>query len=441
LGLGVRYGGVPLPTKTFEIDGDLELPKTPFPEIVDFVVSELDQILDDLPNKEDATGSDFGRITKGAAIGLKIRALMFSASPLFDVTGNGVDETKWQLVADACEELFDLNQYSLSSDYKDIFNNAMNTEVIFFKQFIGQFGTVQWYGIDGFSHWRGGHDMNRWQFPSGIGFLGWTSENPRQDFVDQYETLSGHIPVLGYTKGAEDEEIGATLAVPIYNSAATDFNPDHPYENRDPRFGYSIQHDGQFFKNRELEFWEGGLDSRDPVVNPEGHWNGPRIGYGTRKFLQETWSPLSTVGSSQPWIYMRLAEFYLTYAEALYHTGSPGMAVDYVNMVRGRPGVEMVPIDASGDLLGKIKHERKIELAFESNRFFDAKRWLDAAEDFSKDIIGVRIDKDPNTNEKTYRYYYFDQIGTRSFPESHYFWPIPNYEIIKTSLEQNPGYN
>ncbi|UAM97992.1 RagB/SusD family nutrient uptake outer membrane protein [Polaribacter litorisediminis] len=440
LGLATRYGAIPLATQTFKIDGNLDLPRTSFPEIIDFVVSELDEIIDDLPSNAEVTGADFGRVTKGAGLGLKIRALMFNASPLFDETGNGQDASKWQLVADACEDLFDLNQYSLSSDYKDIFNNAKNPEVIFAKQFIGQFGTTQWYGIDGFSHWRGGHDMNRWQSPSGVDFLGWTSENPRQGFVDQYETLSGHIPVLGYTLGSYDDELEANLAIPIYNPEARDFNPDNPYQNRDPRFEYSVQFDGQFYKTRELEFWFGGLDSRDPINNPDGYWNGPRIGYGTKKFLQETWSPQSTAGSFQPWIYMRLAEFYLTYAEAQYHIGGAGIAVDYINLVRSRPGVEMPSVDASGDLLEKIKHERKIELAFESNRYFDAKRWLDAEEDFGKDVIGVRVDKVPNSNNKSYKYYYFDQIGTRSFPKSHYFWPIPNYEIVKTNLQQNPGY-
>lgn len=441
LGLAIRYGDVPLVTKTFDINDNLDVPRTPFPEIIDFVVTELDEIIEYLPNKSEVTSADFGRITKGAAIGLKIRALMFNASPLFDETGNGQDASKWQLVADACEDLFELNEYSLSSNYKAIFDNAMNPEVIFAKQFIGQFGTTQWYGIDGFSHWRGGHDMNRWQSPSGVGFLGWTSENPRQSFVDQYETLSGHIPILGYNVGAYDGELSANLAVPIYNPAATDFDPANPYKNRDPRFGYSIQHDGQFYKFRELEFFlPGGKDSRDPIANPDGHWNGPRLGYGTKKFLQESWSPESTSGSFQPWIHMRLAEFYLTYAEASYHTSNNGRAVDYINLVRGRSDVNMPPINASGDLLKKIKHERKIELAFESNRYFDAKRWLDAETDFAKDIIGVRIDKNSNTNMKTYRYFYFDQIGTRSFPESHYYWPIPNYEIIKTNLEQNAGY-
>lgn len=439
LGLAVRYGDVPLITKTFDIKDNLNVPRTPYPEIFDFVVKELDEIIPILPNV--AEGKDFGRVTKGAALGLKIRALMFNASPLFDKTGNGNSSSKWQLVADACEDLFDLNQYSLSSNYRDIFVNARNPEVIFAKQFIGQFGTDQWYGVDTFSHWKGGHDMNRWQSPSGDGYYGWTSENPRQDFVDQYETKLGHIPVLGYTVGGDDSQLSAKLAIPIYNPAATDFNPDKPYENRDPRFGYSIQYDGQFHITRELEFWFGGKDSSDPVGNPKGYFSGTKLGYGTKKFLQESWNSESTAGSFQPWIYMRLAEFYLTYAEANFHIGNTTKAVDYVNLVRARTGVNMPPINASGDLLKKIKHERKIELAFESNRYFDAIRWKDAEVDFAKDIVGVRIDKNSTTGVKSYRYFYFDAIGTRKFPKSHYFWPIPNYEMIKTNWQQNPGYN
>lgn len=138
---------------------------------------------------------------------------------------------------------------------------------------------------------------------------------------------------------------------------------------------------------------------------------------------------------------MRLAEFYLTYAEAQYHLNNLSVAVDYVNMVRSRSGVNMPPINSSGDLLAKIKHERKIELAFEGNRWYDARRWMDAQIDFAKDIIGVEVLRNPSNGSKSYRYFYFEGgTGKRSFPVNHYLWPIPIEEIQKSNLEQNPGY-
>lgn len=424
-----RYGGVPLVKSTFELGSSFDIQRSSFEECVQFIVEELNMAIEGLSNKDEAVELEFGRITKGAAMGLKIRALLFNASPLFNETN---DETKWQHVSDACEELFDLGQYNLSADYQGLFLSAMNPEVIFFKQFINQFGFELVDEVsDFYFHYRGGHSIDEWRFPNGDG--GWISENPRQEFIDQYEmTFSGVIPVLGYSGNSSN-------LTPIINPEAFDYNPNQPYANRDPRLGYSVLHDGNQFKGRELEFWDGGKDSRNTDV--DFWWNGSRLGYGIRKSLDESWSLDSGTGSNQPWIYMRLAEFYLTYAEAQYHLNNLPVAVEYVNKVRSRQDVNMPPIDASGDLLRKIKHERKIELAFESNRWYDARRWLDAEVDFAKDIVGVEIIRNPLDASKSYRYFYFeDGIGNRSFPQNHYLWPIPIEEIQKSNLEQNPDY-
>jgi hypothetical protein len=423
-----RYGGVPLIKETFELDSNFDVPRSSFQECVEFIVNELDLAIQDLPRRNESVELEFGRITKGAAIGLKIRALLFDASPLFNETN---DQSKWRSVSDACEQLFNLSEYSLSSDYQGLFLNPMDSEVIFFKQFIDQYGfEVVDVLSDYYFHYRGGHSIDEWRFPNGDG--GWISENPRQEFIDQYETISGVIPVLGYSGIASN-------LVPNINPAATNYNPNNPYENRDPRLKYSVLYDGTVFKGRELEFWDGGKDSRDTDV--DFWWNGSRLGYGIRKSLDENWELNSGTGSDQPWIYMRLAEFYLTYAEAQYHLNNLSAAVDYVNMVRSRSGVNMPPINSSGDLLAKIKHERKIELAFEGNRWYDARRWMDAQIDFAKDIIGVEVLRNPSNGSKSYRYFYFEGgTGKRSFPVNHYLWPIPIEEIQKSNLEQNPGY-
>lgn len=423
-----RYGDVPLITETFSVNSNFDVSRTSFDDCIEFIVSELDLAINDLPNREEAMGDAFGRITKGAALGLKIRALMFHASPLFNSSN---DNNRWKLVSDACEELFNLDQYSLSSDYQGLFLNPMDSEVIFFKQFINQYGFELVDVLsDYYYHYRGGHSIDEWRFPNGDG--GWISENPRQEFIDQYETTSGHIPVIGYAGPANDLQ-------PVINPEASSYNPGEPYLNRDPRLKYSVLYDGTEFKGRQLEFWYGGKDSRDPDV--DYWWNGNRLGYGIRKSLDETWELNSGLASDQPWIYMRLSEFYLTYAEAQYHLGNSSVAVEYVNRIRQRPGVYMPPISVSGNLLEKIKHERKIELAFEGNRWYDARRWRDAEVDFAKDIVAVQVIKDSNTGNKSYRYYYFEGgTGKRSFPEHNYLWPIPIEEILKSNLQQNTGY-
>lgn len=429
-----RYDGVPLIKKTFNLNSNFDVQRASFDECVQFIVSELDTAIEDLPNKADSMGQNFGRITKGAAVGLKIRALMYNASPLFNTTN---DVSRWQPVADACEQLFDLNQYSLSSDYKGLFLNAMDPEVIFFKQFLAEFGTLNSIDIlsDFYYHpdYAGGHNIDQWRFPNGDG--GWVSENPRQEFVDEYETKTGKIPVKSYA-GLDSKNLQ-----PIYNSDITlaDFDPNNPYANRDPRLEYSVFHDESTFKDRQLEFWAGGKDSR---TSDENSNNGSQLGYGIRKSLDESWSVKSVPGASkQPWIYMRLSEFYLTYAEAQYHLGNSAKAVEYVNLIRARSGVNMPAINSSGDLLAKIKHERKIELAFEGNRWYDVRRWKDAEKEFSKDIVGVEVIKNAGTGAKSYRYFYFDGAkGKRSFPEYQSLFPIPIEELRKSKLEQNPDY-
>ena len=127
----------------------------------------------------------------------------------------------------------------------------------------------------------------------------------------------------------------------------------------------------------------------------------------------------------------------MTYAEAQYHLNNPSLAVQYVNLVRARSSVNMPAITGGSDLLEKIKHERKIELAFEGNRWYDARRWRDAQVDFSKNAIGVEVIRNASTGQKSYRYFLHQQ---RSFPENHYLWPIPIEEILKSNIAQNPGY-
>lgn len=412
-----RYGDVPLLRETLKLEDDLLIERSSVEEVIAFVTEELDSAIPNL--KENHSGNDFGRVTKAAAIGLKIRALMYDASPLFN---SSQDMSKWQKVADACEDLFAINN-QLSDDYQGMFLNPSDPEIMFFKQFrkdaVYDFNTSN--GIDYF------------RYPSGFGGqLGWAGEHPNQVLIDAYETLEGEIPVLGYS-GQSDN------LTPIFNPAATTYDPDDPYQNRDPRLSYTILYDGAFFSGREVEFFEGGKDSADP---PDGNNanNTSTTGYGVRKNLDESWTLDSGESSDQPWVYMRLAEFFLTYAEAQYYLGNPLVAEEYVDKVRSRVGVEMPPIANSltgMDLLSKIKHERQIELAFETNRWYDSKRWKDAVRNFSQDIIGVEITKDEFTGERSFRFYTQHE---REFPEYQQFWPIPFSEITKTNLQQNPGY-
>ncbi|MEY3243050.1 MAG: hypothetical protein RIR11_4489 [Bacteroidota bacterium] len=418
-----RYGAVPLLTSTVTVEeAEQIMDRTPVAEIVAFIDAELSQAANDLPTKH--AGGDFGKATKGAALALKARALLYGASPLFKTSSM----EDWQKVATACEDLFNLGEYTLSSDFQGMFLNVQDPEIIFSKQFAEIQGPRVNFQL-GYYTPSGGHFIEEWRLPNGN--AGWSQDNPLMNLVDEFETLSGEIPVIGYT-GDENN------LTPLLNANATDYDPADPYKNRDPRLAYSIFYDGAILNDRAVEFWECGTDSRCESV--QFWWNGALIDHTIRKGLNLSWKPGAGVASTTPYIYMRLAEFYLTYAEAQYHLGNTGLAAQYVNMVRARPDVNMPPIESAqtgSGLLDKIKHERKIELAFEGNRWYDARRWLDAERDFARDAVGLNVIKDVNTGTKTYRYFIQQQ---RSYPLSHYLFPIPEEEMNKTNWTQNPGY-
>lgn len=418
-----RYGAVPLLKNSVTVKeaGEIQA-RTPVSEITAFIDTELSESANNLPKTYE--GGDFGKATKGAALALRARALLYGASPLFGSSSTA----DWQKVSDACEDLFDLGSYSLSSNYQEMFLDVHDSEIIFFKQFVGIQGPEINFQL-GYYMPSGGHNIEEWRLPNGN--AGWSQENPLMNLIDEYETIGGEIPVVGYSG---DE----TNLTPVLNSNANDYDPANPYANRDPRLTYSIFYDGSTLNDREVEFWECGNDSRCESV--QFWWNGALVDNTIRKGLNLSWKPGNGLASTTPYIYMRIAEFYLTYAEAQYHLGNTATAEQYVNMVRARPGVNMPPIETSqtgSSLLRKIKHERKIELAFEGNRWYDARRWLDAEIDFAKDAIGLEVTKDGVTGNKTYRYFIQQQ---RSFPTSHYLFPILAEEMNKTNWTQNPGY-
>src|SRR5680860_365193 len=111
-----HYGGVPLITNPFSLGDDFRVPRDSYDDVMAFVISELDASINALPLDYDA--ADDGRVTKGAAMAIKARALLYAASPLNNPEN---DLQKWQAAADATKAIIDLNQYALHDDYKVLF--------------------------------------------------------------------------------------------------------------------------------------------------------------------------------------------------------------------------------------------------------------------------------------------------------------------------------
>lgn len=388
------YGGVPIITKVFGLDDDFIVKRNSYEECVDFIVGELDEAAGLLPLVHEQ-GNE-GRVTRGAALALKSRILLYAASPL---NNPGNETGKWQAAADAAKAVIDLGIYELYPDYKSLFLIPDNKEIIWSRKFNNS--------VQAETH------VELHFYPNGSG--GYGQVHPLHNLVEAYETANGKLP--------EDDP---------------DYDPQHPYVNRDPRFYDCILYDGAPWQNREIEtFLPGGKDSNEGT---EG-WNATYTGYYLRKFLDESiLRPTNTNVGNTPWVFIRYGEILLNYAEAMYHLGREETAREYVNKVRSRESVQMPLVTESGSaLLKRIQHERRIELVFEEHRFFDVRRWKIAMQTDNVDATKMSITHAAAAGEKTYKVEVFQE---RAFHERNYLVPIPQSEIERNpELEQNPGYN
>lgn len=393
-----RYGDVPLITRVFALDDDYTtVTRDSYDKVVDFIVSELDEAATLLSQSEIKKG----RATLDATLALKSRVLLHAASPLNNPLN---DQAKWEKAAEAAEALLNKG-YTLYPDYQSLFLED-NNEIIFARYFTKSMN----HNINGYSGtnslYGGGHN------------------HPTENLVMEYEMINGELP---YSLDASNK---------IIVNPASGYDPENPYLNRDPRFYASILYDGSVFQGHEVETFDGGIDSPLSSVVP---WNATMTGYYLYKFIDPSKSVnLRTDDlSTNPWIYFRYGEILLNYAEAKFELGEEVAAREAINQIRAR--VNMPPVDASGvDLRDKIRHERRIELAFEGHRFFDVRRWKILDDVSAKQILGMQIRKTEN-GDKTYD---IKVAAPVEYYEQHLRLPIPRSEIDKSdgALIQNNDY-
>ncbi|WP_420321289.1 RagB/SusD family nutrient uptake outer membrane protein [Flagellimonas sp.] len=409
------YGGVPLITEVIELGSEsFDTVRTPYEEVVDFIVNELDLAIPELPIE--AFNSDTGRATRGAAMGLKSRVLLYAASELHNPSG---DVSKWQAAANAAKEVIDLPEYSIDPDYSNLYNTERSREVILargYTQENPQFVLFGWF-----------FNVDRYFLPPNyFGDVDTRFFAPLQSLVDAYETLDGS-PV----------------------------DPQDPYANRDPRLDMTlIHHNSELPVNGTDTPIEYHLDQSDPsnsaLAGPASVANGGTAShYNVLKQTDISKAPLNLFGATAeiltPWIYMRKSEFYLNYAEAQIELGNFGEARTAINNVRARANVGMPPVTESGDALRqRYRNERRVELAFENHRWYDIVRWQIGEDVLAQPALGVTITRDSSVNPPVDTFSYGDRVidDLRIWDPKMSFLPIPRSEIeASPSLTQNPGYN
>ena len=110
-----------------------------------------------------------------------------------------------------------------------------------------------------------------------------------------------------------------------------------------------------------------------------------------------------------------------------------------LQMVRDRASSKLPKVVASDkdSFRDAVKHERRIELAFEDHRYWDLLRWKDAMTVLNNPVLGVAVER--NGEGWSYK---VQEVATRTFYEKNYYLPFLRSEIENSNntLEQNPNY-
>ena len=404
------FGPVPFKIELFELGQEsFDTPRTSYNEIIAFIKEEMDKAVNELPAED--TGVSFnGRATRGAAAALRSRALLYAASPLNNPSN---DRSKWEAARDAAKAAIDLGDYSIDPDYSNLFNKDISQEVMFARSFTQENPVLSGW----LAAWNTGID--RYYLPTGyFGAVDTNFFKPLQSIVDAYETLDGS-PV----------------------------DPQNPWVNRDPRLDMTIIHHGSIIAGKTIEYH---IDENEPTITglagpASALRGGTQSNYNVLKQTEpEIIATFGSIPHEKPWVFFRLAEMYLNYAEALIELGDDAGARAAIQVVRNRANVNMPAFTESGEALKtRYRNERRIELAFENHRWYDIIRWKIAPTVLVKPAMGVKVLRNTTTLPPSITYDYDSNVidNLRIWDDKLYYLPIPRSEVeASPSLTQNPGY-
>ena len=425
-----RYGGVPLIKKRLvpSVD-DVNIPRSPLIDIYNYIIELLNEAIAVPQFAARYDGNDFGRMNKAFAYGLKARAALYIASPLFNTATpymnlgehndliclGDYDAGRWTTAAAYAKEAIDFCE---GNGYAIVNTADKNINYTISYQYRPREGNTElmWATLKVTNP-----SMAYW-IPRGTPFSGGFSSNLASlNLVEKYQNKDGSY-------------------VNWDNVITTPPNdPTSPYKNLDPRFNQSIMYNGlTLYPSATIEYY----DHETPSLNGN---NGPGkasaqwshqvrkhvYGYENRTITGRTWQPICPI--------MRLTELYMIHAEALNESLSAPDANVYsrVNTIRARSGMPGLQAGLSKDQMrARLQDEWAIEFVFEEYRFFDLKRWK-LGDVFKGPVYDVKVKKFNNNTYAYTKYKYED----RPFYDWYYLHPFPPSEVnLGYGLIQNPGW-
>ena len=460
------YGGVPIITKVLTFDSpELYNKRANLKEMKEFIVGQCDSAAANLPAIE--PGTDYMRVTSGVAKAIKARLLLHLASPLFNTATPVLGQagltpwgwgdytaSRWKEAADAAKAVIDH-----ADNGNTIYSLVLRTEAAnyfgtnttypgslkamgFYSVFITKVNSeiMLSYGKKNLTN-----EIDKWQLPGYMQKDGDKSYTlPTYNYAASFETKDG-VPVY------QTDEYGVPLLdanSQFIVNPASGFDPQQPYVNRDSRFYHSLWYNGAKFGGATFNTWRG----EDGSYGTE-YLNGfAHTGLFLRKFMDPKNLSLNngvTGQTSHNFPIYRFAEFLLDYAEAsneyLPDGASRMEAISALDKLRARADMPSVAATFSKNAWNTtdknrmrkfIQNERRVELSFEEQRYFDIRRWL-IAEKTQKVVYEHDVVRKPNGS-----FVYSIRVWERrSFEAKNYLLPIPQTEINNNvNMQQNPGW-
>lgn len=411
------FGGVPLVTKVLDVTSpELYAEKSTQQQIIDFILSDLDNAVAKLPKQSELNESELGRVTAGAALALKARVALYQATWMKYHNG-GNASTYFAAAINASEAAISSNEYVLYNEkgadsYKYLFilEGDDSKEVILARRYYINRATHNWTRELWFNYMI-----------------------PTKNLADMYLSTDG-LP------------INKSSLFKGYDKLNSEF------QDRDPRMAMTFIVPGSSI------FADGGVWA---VTFPGfTGTNATQTGYMLRKFLDETIEATQFQGSYD-FKEFRYAEVLLVLAEALYERDGNISDNDLdrtINVIRTRvnmPALTNGNVTSNGlDMLTELRRERTVELAFEGFRRDDLRRWKVAETVMPEAIEGIKFvgteyqERYPELKVGTdiqvdnNGFIVTEQASSRQFLTKHYLDPLPlqQIQLSKGTLIQNPGW-
>jgi len=417
-----HYGGLPWVDHAYAPTEETNMPRMTARATVDSIVALIDEAIPDLLWEVDDPSNWDGRFTAAGAMGLKARVLLFAASPLFnddapylDGTAaaqnmtwyGGYDATLWNDAMEASKDLLDMvesmggyglvNTGNPRQDFQDAYYRRGNGEILISTRV--RYQSPGWWNAEYYFYQSAGN---------------YGTACPTKEYIDMFGMADG---------------------TPI-DAPGSGWDAADPWANRDVRLYETALVNGDVYQGRTAELWIGGRERQN------ANFKGTASGFGLRKFLLER-NNASAIGSVVHWPYLRLAEIYLSYAEAANEVNGGPTAEAYaaVDRVRSRAGLNDLEAGLSQEEFREaVLQERALEFGYEEVRWFDIIRWK--REDlFTHNLHGVNT---TDNGDGTFTYEVFElppRYWQGNWSPKWYLSAFPPDEINKNyGLVQNPGW-